>query len=210
MQLQEPTTTLFRCEWVTNVPGRCADGGTGVLAVLAPLDSFREGRLGEERVGLMIDDGGVMELWEVVSIVEEDLPETTSTLDDGLLEPVGDWKLAFDRRRSCLRNGMAEAVRVEARNFSPGEEPAASPQGRGVAAVIGGRVRSGTGERDRLRRVTTPLEKPRKNSTMGKLKGKKRENEWRERERERERRRMQKSRKKERKIKKKKSKSKAH
>lgn len=73
-----------------------------MLAELAPLDSFKEGRLDEEGVGL-IDEGGVMELWEVVSMVEEDLPETASTLDDGLLE----WKLAFDRRRSCLRNGMA-------------------------------------------------------------------------------------------------------
>lgn len=61
VQLQKPTTTLFRCEWVTNGPGRCWGGGTGVLAVLAPLSSFRAGRLGEERVGL-IDDGGVMEL----------------------------------------------------------------------------------------------------------------------------------------------------
>lgn len=77
-----------------------------MLAVLWPLSSFKAGRLGEERVGL-IDDGGVMELWEFVSIVEEDLPEATSTLDDALLESVGEWKLAFDRRRSCLRNGMA-------------------------------------------------------------------------------------------------------
>lgn len=32
-----------------------------VLAMLVPVDSDREGRFGEERVGL-IDDGGVMEL----------------------------------------------------------------------------------------------------------------------------------------------------
>jgi hypothetical protein len=45
-------------------------------------DSFRAGRLGVERVGL-IDDGGVMEVWEEVSIVEEDFPATSSTLWDG-------------------------------------------------------------------------------------------------------------------------------
>lgn len=83
-----------------------------VLAVLAPLDSCKEGRLDEEEVGL-IDEGGVMELWEVVSIVEEDLPETASTLDDGLLQSVGDWKLAFDRRRSCLRNGMVTMLELK-------------------------------------------------------------------------------------------------
>lgn len=47
-----------------------------------------------------------------MSIVEEDLPETTSTLDDGLLES-GEWKLAFDRRRSCLRKGMARVSKVK-------------------------------------------------------------------------------------------------
>lgn len=45
-------------------------------------DSLRAGRLGVERVGL-IEEGGVMELWEEVSIVEEDLAETSSTLCDG-------------------------------------------------------------------------------------------------------------------------------
>lgn len=49
------------------------------------LDSVNEGRFGDESVGL-IDDGGVMELWEVVSIVEEDLPETISTLVDTFFE----------------------------------------------------------------------------------------------------------------------------
>lgn len=89
-----------------------------VLAMLVPLDSDKAGRLGEETVGL-IDDGGVMELWEEVSIVEEDLPETISTLVEGDLESVA-LKLALDRRRSCLKKG----IRVdEARNFSPAEEP---------------------------------------------------------------------------------------
>lgn len=44
--------------------------------------------------------------------MEEDFP-ATSTLDNGLLESVGDWKLAFDRRRSCLRNGMATVSKVK-------------------------------------------------------------------------------------------------
>lgn len=46
---------------------------------MLPLDSLSAGRLGEERVG-RIEDGGVMELWEDVSIVEDDFPETSSTL----------------------------------------------------------------------------------------------------------------------------------
>jgi hypothetical protein len=46
--------------------------------VLSSLDSVKEGRLGDERVGL-IEEGGVMEAWEEVSIVEEDFPDTTST-----------------------------------------------------------------------------------------------------------------------------------
>jgi hypothetical protein len=45
---------------------------------LPSLDSINEGRLGEETVGL-IDEGGVMEAWDEVSIVEEDFPDTTST-----------------------------------------------------------------------------------------------------------------------------------
>lgn len=71
---------LFRCE-VMAMAGRC--GGRGRVVVV-PLESvsFSDGRLGEERVGL-IDEGGVMELWEVVSIVEDDFPETSSTLCDG-------------------------------------------------------------------------------------------------------------------------------
>lgn len=91
-----------------------------VLAMLVPVpfDSEREGRFGEERVGL-IDDGGVMELWEEVSIVEEDFPETISTLVEGDFESVA-LKLALDRRRSCLKKGIGID---EARNFSPTEEP---------------------------------------------------------------------------------------
>ena len=50
-----------------------------MLCALAVSDSLRAGRLGVERVGL-IDDGGVMELWEEVSIVEDDFPDTSSTL----------------------------------------------------------------------------------------------------------------------------------
>lgn len=83
-----------------------------MLAALAPSDSFKEGRLGEERVGL-IDDGGVMELWEVVSMVEEDLPETSSTLCDGLLGSAGEWKLAFERRRSCLKKVMVNLLEMK-------------------------------------------------------------------------------------------------
>jgi hypothetical protein len=55
----------------------------------------------------LIDEGGVMELWEEVSIVEVDLPETSSTLWAGSF-----WKLAFERRLSCLKKGMAD-VREE-------------------------------------------------------------------------------------------------
>lgn len=87
-----------------------------ILAILVPLDSDKEGRFGDERVGLM-DDGGVMELCEEVSIVEEDLPETISTLVEGDFESVA-LKLALDRRRSCLKKGIG----IDARNFSPAEE----------------------------------------------------------------------------------------
>lgn len=73
------TMILFRCEWVTNGPGRCGGGGNVVvLTGLSSLDSVNDGRLGEDSVGL-IDDGGVIEAWDEVSIVEEDLPDTTST-----------------------------------------------------------------------------------------------------------------------------------
>lgn len=73
------TMMLFRCEWVTNGPGRCGGGGNVVvLTGLSSLDSVNDGRLGEESVGL-IDDGGVIEARDEVSIVEEDLPDTTST-----------------------------------------------------------------------------------------------------------------------------------
>ena len=71
------TITLFRCEPVATGPRRC-DGGAK-LTVLVVSASLRAGRLGVERVGL-IDDGGVMELWEEVSIVDDDFPETSSTL----------------------------------------------------------------------------------------------------------------------------------
>jgi hypothetical protein len=47
-------------------------------------DSLSAGRLGVEMVGL-IDDGGVIELWEEVSIVDDEFPETSSTLWDGVL-----------------------------------------------------------------------------------------------------------------------------
>lgn len=58
--------------------------GVATLTALVVSDSLRAGRLGVERVGL-IDDGGVMELWEEVSIVDDDFPETSSTLWDGVL-----------------------------------------------------------------------------------------------------------------------------
>jgi hypothetical protein len=53
--------------------------------VVVPLESvsLNDGRLGEESVGL-IDEGGVMELWEVVSIVEDDFADTSSTLCAGV------------------------------------------------------------------------------------------------------------------------------
>jgi hypothetical protein len=79
-----------------------------VLAEL-PLDSLSAGKLGEERVG-RIEDGGVMELWEDVSIVEDDFPETSSTLGAGVF-----WKLALDRRRSSLKNGIASLQRRKTR-----------------------------------------------------------------------------------------------
>jgi hypothetical protein len=46
---------------------------TRLHPMLVVSDSLRAGRLGVERVGL-IDDGGVMELWEEVSIL---IPATT-------------------------------------------------------------------------------------------------------------------------------------
>lgn len=73
------TMMLFRCELVTNGPGRCGGGdNVVVLTGLSSLDSVNDGRLGEDSVGL-IDDGGVIEAWDEVSIVDEDLPDTTST-----------------------------------------------------------------------------------------------------------------------------------
>lgn len=85
-----------------------------------PLESvsLSDGRLGEERVGL-IDEGGVMELWEVVSIVEEDFPETSWTLCDALLD--SEWKLAFERRLNCFKNDIVGCDREE--KLSPGEAP---------------------------------------------------------------------------------------
>lgn len=75
------TTMLFRWEWVGKGPGRWGGGGNEVLTVLTvlpSLDSVKEGRFGDESVGL-IDDGGVIEAWDEVSIVEEDFPDTTAT-----------------------------------------------------------------------------------------------------------------------------------
>lgn len=112
LQLSKPTTTLLRCECVTNGPGRCGGAAAGVLVPLASLDPLRHGRLGDSWVGL-IEDGGVLELCEVVSRVEVDLPETTSILVGGLFESDGELKLAFDRRRSCLRNGIVVMFKVE-------------------------------------------------------------------------------------------------
>jgi hypothetical protein len=54
-----------------------------------------------------------------VSIVEEDFPETISTLVEGDLESVA-LKVALDRRRSCLKKAIGID---EAGNFSPVEEP---------------------------------------------------------------------------------------
>jgi hypothetical protein len=72
---------LLRCELFPKA-GRC--GGRGRVVVV-PLESvsLNDGRLGEESVGL-IDEGGVMELWEVVSIVEDDFADTSSTLCAGV------------------------------------------------------------------------------------------------------------------------------
>lgn len=46
--------------------------------MVAPLSAVNEGRFGEDMVGLM-DEGGVMESYEEVSIVEDDLAVTIST-----------------------------------------------------------------------------------------------------------------------------------
>lgn len=72
---------------------------------MLPLESvsFSDGRLGEERAGL-IDEGGVTELWEVVSIVEEDFPETSWTLCAAPFD--SERKLAFERRLNCFKNDM--------------------------------------------------------------------------------------------------------
>jgi len=104
----------------------------------------------------LIDDGGVMELWEDVSIVEEDLP-TISTLVAADFE--SEWKLAFERRRNCLKNGMMTMYsgRLVGRKTSLTLE-AVAPSGTGT----------GTGERDRLRRVTTPWSKAPQNPAMRK------------------------------------------
>lgn len=102
----EHTTTLFRCDRVTNGPCRCGGGGKGKEVAS---DSVKEERLGDERVGL-IDDGGVMELWEEVSIVEDDLP-TISTFVAAPL--VSELKLAFERRRNCFKNDMVGSMDQE-------------------------------------------------------------------------------------------------
>lgn len=46
----------------------------------APLLSLRDGRLGDERFGL-IEEGGVRELYEAVSGVVDDFPEVSSPFD---------------------------------------------------------------------------------------------------------------------------------
>ena len=76
-----------------------------------------------------------------MSIVDEDLPATISTLVVGDFES-DPWKLAFERRRSCLRNGMAVS-RVLEKARAPHQEkysllrydPICSSCGRVAAAA---------------------------------------------------------------------------
>lgn len=73
------------------------------------LTSVNAGRLGEDALGL-IEEGGVMELYEAVSRVEEDFPDVMSPLDgDSSLNSLGllVWKLALERRRNGLKNGIS-------------------------------------------------------------------------------------------------------
>lgn len=69
------------------------------------LVSFNAGRFGDEAPLGLIEDGGVTEVF--VSRVEEDLPEVISPLDwDSLDCDSLDLKLALERRRRFLKNGM--------------------------------------------------------------------------------------------------------
>ena len=72
--------------------------------MVLPLVSLNEGRFGDEVVGFM-EEGGVRELYEAVSIVEVDFPDVISPLDCDSLDLVAR-KLGLERRRSCEKNGM--------------------------------------------------------------------------------------------------------
>lgn len=82
-----------------------------VLLLLLVGASFSAGRFGDDEVPLgLMEDGGVTELWEDVSRVEEDWPEITSPLDCDSLDLVSlDMKLALERRRK-LKKGMVAEV----------------------------------------------------------------------------------------------------
>lgn len=92
-------------------PGRCGGTARGEIALGVLLLSLSDGRLGEDKVGL-IEEGGVRELDEAVSSVDDDCPEVTSPLDWDSVDLVsGDLvvvKLALERRRSVLNNGMVD------------------------------------------------------------------------------------------------------
>jgi hypothetical protein len=101
-------------------------------------------------------------------MVEDDLPETISTLWDDLvsvdLEEV--WKLALERRRSCLKKGM---VGDDDPRWGEGEKEEKEREGpsRSTWQVLPWQVRyvrqkqaqsavvevAGTGQLDRLRRL---------------------------------------------------------
>jgi hypothetical protein len=68
------------------------------------LTSVNAGRLGEDALGL-IEEGGVTELYEAVSSVEEDFPDVMSPLDWDSLS-LKSLKLALERRRNGLKNGI--------------------------------------------------------------------------------------------------------
>lgn len=55
-----------------------------------------------------MDDGGVLELYEETSNVDEDFPEFTSPLLELHSLDLPAWKLARDRRRSSLKNGILQ------------------------------------------------------------------------------------------------------
>ena len=81
--------------------------------MVLPLVSLNEGRFGDEVVGLM-EDGGVRELYEAVSRVEEDFPGVISPFDCDSLDFVSfdlvARKLGLERRRSCEKNGMMRGI----------------------------------------------------------------------------------------------------